>query len=695
MKKKEELIRFIILGSVVGFIFILFFHQLTLLQIAQGGEYKIQATAGSVTKRYIPAVRGEIVDRYGRPFTTNRVGYDIVLDKTYLPRGKENEILVTLINIMEDLGQGWNDNLPITMTVPFVFDGSPEEVAQLKKELNVGEFATAEECLHWLADEKFYSIAIYDPVTDKQIGEYDAETTRKLAGIRYEMIQNAFSHQNVYVFANDVGEVARDTIAEYSYCLPGVDIMESPVREYVDGTLAPHVLGITGPLYKEDVDALEEQGKRWSLENPTGYKNNEFIGKSGIEYAFEDELRGISGERLITFDMYGNVVDVEDTIPPTPGNTVVLTLDKDLQLVAQNALEDTIEMYNADEFRTHSNGKDADAGVALVQHIDSGEILALANYPSYDISTYLEDFDTLSKQKPEPLLNRATRGSYRPGSIFKPAVALAGLSEGLVTPEEQINCTRVYSRFTDLDFTCMYHHGNIDVVTALQKSCNIYFYETGWRLGIETMNDYARQLGLGVKTGIEIPEGEGNLSSPEFTESFGGTWNPGDVIQSAIGQLDHSFTPVQLVSYTATLANNGVRMQSHLVKSIKSYDFKQTITDTPITVVEQVDAPQEAFDTVHDGMVAATALGGTSYSAWATFPYPVASKTGTPEGTSNLTSTYICYIPADDPQLAITVILENGGQGYTGAPVARLIAEEYFLNNDDQEILRPQLELLP
>ena len=695
MTNKEELIRFSILGTVVAFIFILFFHQLTILQIAEGETYKKQATEGSVTKRYIPAVRGEIVDRYGRPFTSNRVGYDIVLDRTYLPSGKENQILVSLITIMEELGQEWNDNLPITMTQPFAFDGTPQEIAQLKGALNVGEFATAEECLLWLADEKFYNIAIYDPITKEKIQDYDLLTTRKLAGIRYEMIQNAFSHQNVYVFAQDVGEMARDTIMEYSYQLPGVDIMEAPVREYVDGTIAPHVLGITGPLYKEDIDNLEEKGKLWSPTNTDGYKNNEYIGKSGIEYAFEDSLRGTSGERLITFDIDGNVINVEDTVPPTPGNTVVLTLDKDLQVVAQNALADTIKSYNENETLTHSNGKDANAGVAIVQHVDTGEILAMANYPSYDISTYLEDFDTLSKQKPEPLLNRATRGTYRPGSIFKPVVAVAGLSEQLITPTELINCTRVYSRFTDRDFTCMSHHGNINVNTALQRSCNIYFYETGWRLGIATMNDYTQQLGLGVKTNIEIPESIGTLSSPAFTESLGGTWNPGDVIQAAIGQLDHSFTPIQLSSYTSTLANMGTRMQTHLVKATKSYDFKENITETPVTVVEQIDTPPDVFETVRGGMVAATALGGTSYNAWIDFPYTVASKTGTPEGTTTLTSTYICYIPAEDPEIAITIVLEKGGQGYTGAPVARLIAESYFFNDKDQEMLRPQLTLLP
>lgn len=663
--------------------------------MVHGAEYKAKATSGSSTLRYLPAARGEIVDRYGRPLVVNRVGYDIILDKSYLPSGLENQIIVTLIDIMETLGEEWNDALPITKTAPFEFSGTAAEIATLKTDLGLGEFATADECLYWMSQTKFYSIFIADPDTKENIGEYDPETVRKIAGIRYEMARNSFSVRNVYTFAPDVSELCRDTVMEYSYVLPGVDIMETPVREYIDSTIAPHILGLTSPLFKEDIDALSLAGKMYTETNPTGYRNNEYIGKSGLEYTFEDRLRGVSGERLITFDSSGIVIDVQDITPPISGETVVLTIDKDLQVITQNALAETIQMYNSDPTRTLDNGKFADAGVAIVQAVDSGEILAMANYPTYDLSKYTSDFAELSSQKPEPLLNRATLGVYRPGSIFKCGVALAGLSEGVVGPYEYVNCTQVYSRYTDIDFTCMYHHGNIDVVTALQKSCNIYFYETGWRLGIETMNDYMARMGLGVKTGIEIPEGTGRLSTPEYTQSMGETWHPGNVIQSAIGQLDNAFTPIQLSSYVSTIANGGTRMQTHLVKATKSYDFKETLLETPLTVLEEMVGTPEAIATVQNGMIAATAIGGTSYSAWIDFPLTVASKTGTPEGIGTLSSTYICYIPAEDPEIAITVVLEKGGQGYTGAPIARTIAEAYFSNEVLRQSIQPTLSLLP
>lgn len=695
--RKQELFRFTVLGVVVGAIFFIFFYQLVMIQIAQGEYYKDKATAGAVTKQMVPAVRGEIVDRYGRPFTTNRVGYNVILDRTYLPYGKENDVLLSLMEIMERLGQSWIDNLPISETAPFVFkEGMETQVARLKKALEISEYATAEDCMSWLAGEEYYRIGIYDPATKKRVENYDPVTTRKLAGVRYEMAQSAFSLENTYTFASDVGAVARDTILERTYMLPGVDVIETPVREYVEGTLAPHVLGITGPIYKEEMDSLKASGQWATAENPSGYRGNEFIGKSGIEYSFESILRGKSGERLISLDNKGNVEGVEETVPPTPGSTVVLTLDKDLQRATQNALETVIKGYNASPTLRHDQGKDSNAGAAVALDPKTGEVLAIATYPGYDINTYLKDFSELSKMKPEPLLNRATMGIYRPGSTYKPTVATAGLAEGVVGMHETINCTFIYTRFADYQPRCMHFDGPITAEQALQRSCNIFFYETGWRLGIDKQNEYSAHFGLGSKTGIEIQEATGRRSSPATREAANDNWGNGYVIQSAIGQLDHGFTPVQLAAYVGTLANNGSRMNTHLVKSVKSYDFKDTINETEVKEIDHVPGSQEVFDTVRRGMVAATGAGGTSGWLWTGFPLTVASKTGTPEASGDvLDSTYICYIPAEDPQIAIAVVIENGGQGYTGAPVARLIAEEFFFGGAQSEKVQPAGELLP
>ncbi len=684
--RRNELQRFVILGGVVLLALSVFVYQLMLLQISQGEYYKSKATAGSVTTQTVTAARGEIVDRYGRPFTVNRASYDIILDQTFLPYGnKANPVIADLIALMESMGQTWIDNLPITAEEPFQFlEGLDSDVSRLKSYLGVNEYATAEDCIHWLADKKFYDL-----------GEYDAVTMRKIAGVRYEMARRDFSLANTYTFAQDVGVLASTSVQERGYMLPGVDVIQSTNREFVSGTLAPHIIGTIGPIYAEEMQGLREEGKLWSQDNKQGYKGNESIGKSGIEQAFEEELRGKSGERRITLNAQGDVISDEVTVEPVPGNTVVLTLDRDLQRAAQDGLEETIRSLNSNTSLRHDQGRDASAGAAVAIDPKTGEILAMATYPSYDISTYLQDYSTLVTQKPEPLLNRATMGVYRPGSTYKPCVATAGLAEGVITSTETITCNFIYTRFSDYQPRCMHTDGPIPVTTALQRSCNIFFYETGWRLGIEKQNEYAAHFGLGSKTGIEIPEAKGQLSSPETREAAGGTWTAGNVIQSAIGQLDHGFTPVQMASYVATLANDGTRMQPHLVKAVKSYDFKSTVREVEPMAVDHVPASQEVFDTVRKGMIAATSTGGTSGWLWTGFPLTVASKTGTPEGDSTLTSCYICYIPAEDPQIAIAVVLEDGGQGYTGAPVARAIAEQFFFGAPEAEDISVPGQLLP
>lgn len=692
MSVKSERFRFVIVGLAVGLVLLAFVYQLVFIQITQGEAYKRKVTQGYTRTQTVVAARGEIVDRYGRPFATNRISLDIILDQAYLPPGQENSVILELIQLLESLGQDWNDNLPIGE--PSIgSDGMPHyqflpemesQVAKLKNDLELQPYATADDCMNWLCSPTYYDLVPHDG--DKP-GERDwAEdpaVQRKLAGVRYEMAQQNFGYKNNYIFATDVSNTVATNVQERSYALPGVDVVQSTVREFSDGTLAPHIIGITGPLYQEDMDSLKERGLWWSEDNQEGYRASDTIGRSGIEGAYENLLRGKNGQRQITLNAQHQVVDVTETVPPTPGNTVVLTLDRDLQKVTQQALADQIALLRLNT--TINEGKDANAGAAVCVDVKTGEILSIATYPSYDNSTFYQDYSELTKQDPEPLLNRATMGVYRPGSTYKPCVATAGLSEGVIGPNETVLCTGVYTRLAPYTPRCLYVNGNIDVRHALQVSCNIFFYETGWRLGIDLQNEYAAHFGLGSPTGIEIVEARGQLSSRETREAVGETWNNGDIIQSAIGQLDHGFTPVQLAGYTATLANNGKRMQLHLVKGVSSYNFEETVEETQPEVIDQVPASAEVFQVVREGMIAASQPGGTSARSWLDFPYTVASKTGTPESLDNLTSTYICYMPAEDPQIAIAVVIEDGGQGYTGAPVARKIADQYFFGGVENE----------
>ena len=330
--------------------------------------------------------------------------------------------------------------------------------------------------------------------------------------------------------------------------------------------------------------------------------------------------------------------------------------------------------------------------------VGTGEVLALVSYPMYDLAAYIQDSTYRAKLNTDeslPLVNRATTGRYPPGSTYKPCVATAGLAEGVIGADETVLCTGVYTRLAPYTPRCLYVNGNIDVRHALQVSCNIFFYETGWRLGIDLQNEYAKHFGLGSATGIEVVEARGQLSSRATREAVGETWNNGDIIQSAIGQLDHGFTPVQLAGYTATLANDGARMQLHLVKQVTTYGFEEVVEETQPRVADQVPAGKEVFQVVREGMVAASRPGGTSAASWLDFPYTVASKTGTPESLDNLTSTYICYMPAEDPEIAIAVVIEDGGQGYTGAPVARKMADQYFFGGLGAEQVTAPGTLLP
>lgn len=690
--KNWQKTRFAVIFAVLAAAMLLFVSRLMVIQIARGSSYYTEATQGFSVRQTIPAARGELVDRYGRPFVTNRTSYNIIFDKSFLPADTQNEIIHTLIGIMEQNGEEWIDSLPISKAEPFLFeDGKDSAIATLKKTLAVADYATAEECIGWLAER--YGLGSYDEAAGLWIStnrdgtvasSYDSLSLRRIVGVRYEMERSGFSLRSTYTFAENVGSDTRTAVSEYSYLLTGVSLMESTRREYVDGTLAPHIIGITGLISAEDLEQLDAEGKLYSSSNLSGYRNDEQIGKLGLEKQYEELLRGEAGVRTIYFDNKGNVLETEETVSPRPGYTLVTTLDRDLQESTYNALEDRILYLQTTS--TIDEGMMASAGAAVVLDVKTGEVLAAATYPSYDNATYYQDYTELAAQKPEPLLNRAFSGIYRPGSTFKPCVAVAGLQEGVISPGESIYCGGVYTRFSDYRPSCMHVDGDITVYGALQRSCNVFFYETGWRLGINRMTEYASAFGLGQPVNLELPTATGHLSTPEFHESLGSTWTNGNVIQSAIGQLDHMFSPLQLASYCAALANNGVRMQPHLVKSIRSYDLSEVIEQTEPTVASTVEADDLVWKTVRSGMVAVSKVGGTAYGAWSDFPMEVAAKTGTAQVSGdNLDSTYICYLPADDPQIAIAVVIEDGGQGTTGARVARSIADQYFFGSSSSE----------
>ena len=423
---------------------------------------------------------------------------------------------------------------------------------------------------------------------------------------------------------------------------------------------------------------------------------NDIIGKSGIEEAFESQLRGQNGKRTITLNSNGEVIDAAVTEPPVPGNSIMLTLDIDLQRAAQDSMEQEIQWLQANG--EEGEGKEATAGAVVAIDCNTGEVLAMASYPTYNLATYNQDYNDLLANPDNPLFNRALQGTYAPGSIFKPLVGTAGLQEGLITPSYTYTCNHVYTFYEDYQPRCLGWHPNFTVMDALRVSCNIFFYDLGRRLGIDTLVDYASQFGLGEPTGIELPEATGHMSSPTYSESVGEIWNPGDVLQTSIGQSKSLFTPLQLATYTATLANGGVRMKTHLVKSVKSYSLDETVEDIEPEIVVDMGLSETAVSAIRDGMIRASGqngYSGTSGAYFGNYPISVASKTGTPETTGFPNGTYICYAPADDPQIAVAVVIENGYHGYWGAAVAKAIFDEYFFGKTNDQLPTAADTLLP
>lgn len=630
----------------------IFLVRLMIMQIAEGESYRSYLTEGYSVTKTIEASRGDIVDRYGRSLAANRVRYDITFDKNNIVKDSENSVILELVSILEENGEEWIDNLPITKEEPFEYSGSEAARTKLRKHLDLAEFASAEDVVFRLKEK--YGLE-----------EMNSEDFRKVAGVRYEMDRVGYNYVTPYTFAKDVSAVTINIISEHSYYFQGIEITENYERQYPNGDVAPHIIGITGIIYEEEYANLDK----------SVYGINDIIGKSGLELAFESVLKGKDGKMKVTYDAEGEIISEEIIEEAIPGATVVSTIDMDLQRVAYSALEKQI--LNLRNTAEAGKGKESEGGVVVVMEVGTGEILAAANYPSYNLSTYYKDYSELLATDYNPLFNRAAEGTYAPGSTFKPVVATAALQLGNIKANTTVNCEHVYTYFTDYQPTCLGHHGKINVRHALGYSCNIFFYETGRVMGIDNIRQYAYYYGLGEPTGIEIKERTGQVSNPNWAADNGISWFKGDVLQASIGQGYSLFSPIQMANYVATIANRGVRVNAHFVKSINSHDFSEILYETPVEILSDMEMTDYTYETVLSGMLQSSQ--DSSGFVWGDFDIKVASKTGTPQTTTKtVNSTFICYAPADDPKIAIAVVIEKGWQGYTAAPVAKEIMEYYF-----------------
>ena len=491
----------------------------------------------------------------------------------------------------------------------------------------------------------------------KELGDYKKDEQRKIMGVRYSMDIADFSISYPFTFAEDIPSKLMLKISESSFLLSGVTVDVVPFREYVDTSLAVNLIGTVGPIFKEEWDKYKE----------LGYSYNDKVGKSGIEAWGEEYLRGIDGEMTYRLDAKGNIISKEITREPTAGKTVMLTLDKNMQRIAQDSLAKTVKgLQNV--------GGTARAGAAVVVDVKSGNVICAANYPTYDSATLGKKYESLLKHPDKPLTDRAFQGVYPIGSTIKPIVAIAAMENSKYTKGETIYCSQTYNFFSDYKPNCMHYHGSMGLTAALSKSCNYFFFELGRRVGALTLTDYFKKFGLGVKTGVEVNDAAGIILEPKSNG------NGGDTLQISIGQLN-AFTPLQLANYTATLANGGTHYKASLVSRVVSYDMAQTYKKFEPQVENKIKMKDSSLEAVKKGMLSVT-VDGTGQATLGNYPIKVGGKTGTSQVTNKADhSIFVAFAPFDNPEIAISVVLEHGSSGFAAGTVVKNILDAYFFTD--------------
>lgn len=647
----------------------------------QVNKSEYYAAQNNTVKTYtvpIEAARGEIVDRNGNPLVTNRQGNSIILDAAYFPSSKNNDernrIVLNLISLFNSNGEEFVHNLPLKAdkkgNISFFTENDDDkykqDIATMKSAdmLNLQSYATAQNCFDAMVEK--YGLENY-------LSKYGVQKTLEIGNVRYELTRLLFSVSNPVKIADDVSDKTVATIKENPDLYTGADVQVVAYREYTDSTLAPHIIGTVRKINNEEYERLKDQG----------YGITDEIGESGIESACESDLRGTPGEKTVTINADGTVTE-EITKQPVQGDTIVLTIEKDLQKLAQQKLEKICKKvaYNS-------------TGAVVVTGINSGEVLAAASYPSYDLNDYYTKYKQLALNKYTPLYNRFALGTYAPGSTFKPAMAAAALQEGVITENSTFFCGHEF-RVNDMVFKCTGSHGSLSVKYALQHSCNIFFYNCAQKLGIEKMNMYAAMFGLGSKTGVEIPEASGILAGPAYRKKYGVTWAPGDTVQAAIGQSDNLFTPLQLANYCATIANGGDRYELHFVKSKIASD-SGALTQTGSRVVETVDVSGKNLDIVRRGMRLVATSGGPN-RIFNNIDTKVACKTGTSQvvvnGVKHNNGFLITFAPYENPEISIASAIELAGSGTSTAEITASIIDYYYSHNTNEKKAQKDSTLL-
>ncbi len=686
--KEQVNIRFNIINILVYLIGIILIVQLFNLQIVHGESYREQSNTRLSRTSIIKAARGSILDRSGNELAGVKTENNIEIYKTNISDDELNKSVLNLVELLNKYQIGYDDTFPIKIN-PFEFTISGDELTNWKKKYKIAEDATAE--------ESFYKFKNKYEITNDNV-----EEIRKIISIRYIITTTGYSATKSITIATNVNEEVVAQISERNSDFPGVSISTNAARTYLAGNLAAHVIGYTGKIKEDEYNA-----------NKDIYNIDDIIGKTGIEYVFEKYLKGTDGEKQVEMSVDGTITGETVAKNAIAGSDVVLTIDSNLQKVTQDSLENCINKIRSGGF---AQTYDAQGGAAVVMNVNTGEVLATASYPTFEPQWFVggisqENWAYLRDDSRHPQLNKTIQSTYEPGSTFKMVTAIAGLETGAITTKERINDTGVYRKY-NMEWKCWYYtsyhrgHGYQNVTQALQHSCNYFFYETGDRMGIDNLSKYALHFGLGKKTGIELPnEKEGAVASRETYAKLrnGGRIGPGDVLNASIGQGDNNFTPMQIAKYISSIANGGTVVKPTIVKSILNSDGTEVAKDEIIQYTNEklgysdtddgIAISQESVNVAKEGMrMAASEAGGTAYNIFKGFNQEVAGKTGSAEagkdknGNDLVNAWFVCFAPYEKPEVAVVVMIENGGHGNYAAEVARDVLTQYFGMNESTEI---------
>ncbi len=660
---------------IVGIILII---QLFNLQIVHGTEYREQSNTRLTRESKIEAARGSIMDKSGNLLVSSNVKFGLELYRTKVETNTLNDAILNIISVLEKYQVSYPDHFPIKID-PFSYTLEGENLSKWKTSNKIPEDATPEQAFYIMKDK-------YD------IEKQDINEIRKIMCIRYEIVREGYSSTKSIIIAEDI---PREAVAEFSESgdkFPGINIFVTPERVYPKGTLASHILGYASKISEKEYETRKNT-----------YDPTDIIGKTGIEYVFEEYLKGKKGVKQVDMAVDGTITAEYTAEEATSGADIVLTIDANLQQVTENAIA-----ANLQKIRTGGFGKvyNAISESCVVMNVKTGEILAMASCPGYNPSDFVggistENWNKYINDQSKPLVNKALQTSYSPGSIFKMVTAIAGLESGVINKNTVINDTGVYTKYQQYGtrMNCWYYtdyhrgHGPLNVIGAIENSCNYFFYETADRMGIDVLSSYAKYFGLGTKTGVELQdETAGVLANKESKAKLhkeAAYWAPGDTLNAAIGQGDNEFSPVQMAKYISMLANGGKQLDVSIIKTIRNADGTEESRSNLNNFISQklglteeenpqVSINPQNLQTVLQGMREVTEE-GTAASIFRDFEVAVGGKTGSAEAPGNKVNAWFAgFAPFNDPEIAVVVMAENGGHGYYTADAVKQIMREYF-----------------